>query len=166
MVNKYFVSRRGLQTLRHQKQTLINDLDASTRAMGHSASIDNDLRENPEFMQLRTKVTYEIPNKLAEIQRILESYCLIEDTEAMRGSAFEEVLPGMQIELETENGEKRVLSVLGYGDGNPAQGVVSYLSPVGEALLHKVVGDEVSLLSKGTAVDYEIVNISRSPFLD
>lgn len=134
--------------------------------MGHSASIDNDLRENPEFMQLRTKVTYEIPNKLAEVQCVLDSYILIEDTEAIKAKVFDEVLPGMQVELETASGELRVLSILGFGDGDPAKGVVSYLSPVGDALLHKSVGDEVALLFKGDTVDYEVVRISRSPFLD
>ena len=66
MSRRYFLSRKGLAALHFQQNSLIDDLSESTRAMGRSASLDNDLRENPEFMQLRTRVTYEIPAKLAE----------------------------------------------------------------------------------------------------
>jgi len=156
-----------LAALRQQNTALLEDLEASTRAMGHSASIDNDLRENPEFMQLRTKVTYQIPNKLAEIEKILSSFQLIEETTAFKAGNFTEVQPGAEVEVESlEDGKRRVFSILGYGDGEPLKGVVSYLSPVGLALLHREVGDEVDLPYEGDLVTYEVIRIQKIEFLD
>lgn len=166
MSKRYFLSRKGLDALHFQQSNLIDDLSESTRAMGRSASLDNDLRENPEFMQLRTRVTYEIPVKLAEIQAILNTHILIEKTEAVRANIFDEVLPGMDVEIESQEGETRKFSIMGYGEGNPTHGVISYLSPVGAALLYKEVGDEVYLPNKGKRVIYEIVKITRSVWLD
>lgn len=167
MSNKFFLTRKGLAALRQQNAALLEDLEASTRAMGHSASIDNDLRENPEFMQLRTKVTYQIPNKLAEIEKILSSFQLIEETTAFRSGNFTEVQPGAEVEVESlEDGKRRVFSILGYGDGEPLKGVVSYLSPVGLALLHREVGDEVDLPYEGDLVTYEVIRIQKIEFLD
>lgn len=55
---------------------------------------------------------------------------------------------------------------MGYEEGNPALGIVSYLTPVANAMLHKGIGDEVVLPHNGKAVHYEIITIERSPNLD
>lgn len=166
MSNIYYVTRKGLSVLAQKQKELVEDLEKSTRAMGHSASLDNDLRENPEFMQLRTKVTYELPNKIAELESVIRLARLIDDADHIQNQDFQEVMPGMEVEMESEDGELRVHSILGYEEGNPQQGIVSYLSPVGEKLMNKIVGDEVELPLRGKLVRYEIVNIKRSPHLE
>lgn len=166
MSNAYYVTRKGLRLLAQKQKDLIEDLEKSTRAMGHSASLDNDLRENPEFMQLRTKVTYELPSKIAELGNAIRLARLINDSEHIQNQDFHEVLPGVEVEMESEDGELRVHSILGYEEGDPQKGIVSYLSPVGEKLLHKAVGDEVVLPMSGKLIRYEIVTIKRSPHLE
>lgn len=166
MPNIYYVTRKGLALLAKKQRNLVEDLEKSTRAMGHSASLDNDLRENPEFMQLRTKVTYELPSKIAELENVIRSAQLINESEHIQNNDFHEVLPGVEVEMESENGDLRVHSVLGYEEGDPQKGIVSYLSPVGERLMHKAVGDEVVLPLRGEMIRYEIVKIKRSPHLE
>lgn len=166
MSTAYYVTRKGLVNLANRQKDLVEDLEKSTRAMGHSASLDNDLRENPEFMQLRTKVTYELPNKIAELENVIRFARLINDSEHIQNQDFHEVLPGVEVELESEDGEMRTHSILGYEEGNPDKGIVSYLSPVGERLLHKTVGDEVELPMRGKPIRYEIVSIKLSPHLE
>lgn len=166
MLNIYYVTRKGLSVLTQKLKELVKDLENSTRAMGHSASLDNDLRENPEFMQLRTKVTYVLPSKITELESVIRLAKLIDDTEHIRNQDFHEVMPGMEVEMESEDGELRIHSILGYEEGDPQKGIVSYLSPVGEKLMHKTVGDEVELPMRGKLTRYEIVNIKRSPHLE
>lgn len=162
----YYVTRKGLGVLAQKQKELVEDLEKSTRAMGHSASLDNDLRENPEFMQLRTKVTYELPRKIADLESVIKLARLIDEAEHIQNQDFQEVMPGTEVEMESEDGELRIQSILGYEEGNPGLGVVSYLSPVGEKLMNKVIGDEVELPLRGRLVRYEIVNIKRSPYLE
>lgn len=166
MSNAYYVTRKGLGLLTKKQKDMTEDLENSTRAMGHSASLDNDLRENPEFMQLRTKVTYELPSKIAELDDIIRLARLINESEYIQSKDFHEVLPGMEVELEAEDGEVRIHSILGYGEGDPDKGIVSYLSPVGKSLLHKEVGDEVDLPLKGKLMRYKVVAIRLSPHLE
>lgn len=165
MSKTYFLTRKGIAALQQKYSDLLADLEASTRAMGHSASVDNDLRENPEFMQLRTKITYELPRKISEVREILNSRTLIEDMEEHRSGHYIEIIPGVQVVLISDTGEERTLSILGYGESDPDDGVVSYLSPVGEALIHKEEGDDVHLMWNGRRVQYEITDIARSPHL-
>ena len=70
------------------------------------------------------------------------------------------------MELESDDGDVRLHSILGYEEGNPQKGIVSYLSPVGEELMHKSVGDDVMLPARGKRVSYQIVAIRLSPHLE
>lgn len=166
MSKPYYVTRKGLTLLAQKQKNLVEDLEQSTRAMGNSASLDNDLRENPEFMQLRTKVTYELPSKIAELENVLRLAQVINDSEHIQKQDFHEVLPGVEVAMESDDGDLRIHSILGYEEGDPQKGIVSYLSPVGEKLLHKMVGDEVVLPLRGKLIRYEIVNIKLSPYLE
>jgi transcription elongation GreA/GreB family factor len=163
--SKYYLSRKGLIGLSKQRDQLREALYLSTKEMGESVKRDNDLRENPEFLQLQTKISYELPNKIAELSKILATYILIEDTDAIRQGNYDEILPGMCVEVEDKNGHCRTFSILGYEEGNPEKGIVSYLTPVAIALMHKSLGDEVELMSEGRRQKYEITAISRSPHL-
>lgn len=157
------LSRPGLLRLKQRKQSLIDDLENSTRAMGHSASIDNDLRENPEFMQLRTKVTYQIPNELEQVDRILRTYVLIEQQPQFQIDELDEVIPGCRVTLNpVDGGAPLEFVILGLGDGNPACGIVSYEAPIAAAMLHHVVGDEVRLPGRGETM-FSIESIARAP---
>jgi transcription elongation GreA/GreB family factor len=158
MSNQFYLTRKGRLGLMQQRDQLREQLHASTKEMGESVKRDNDLRENPEFLQLQTKISYELP-------RILATAKLIEETDAIRTSNFDEVLPGMQVELIDAAGGNRVISILGYAEGNPEMGIVSYLTPVAKALIHKSVGDEVSLINNGKLQTYEIFDVRRSPYL-
>ena len=165
MSQQHYVSRNGFLALRKQLKDLSDDLSASTRAMGLSAGIDNDLRENPEFLQLRTKVTYELPSKIATLQEVLCGCALIENIPDVQANRFEAVLPGAEVTVESENGNIRVFSILGFGEGDPARVIISYLSPVAAVLLDQPVGQEVSLPYQGEATPYVIIRIRRSDFL-
>ncbi|TFZ37796.1 hypothetical protein EWW49_00325 [Pseudomonas syringae] len=165
MSTRFYLSRKGLERLSAQRDQLREDLQRSTKEMGESVKRDNDLRENPEYMQLQTKVSYELPNKIAEITKILDTHLLIEDTEAIKNGLLDEVQVGMQVTLVDEEGAERLISILGYEESNPEEGVVSYLTPVAKILIHKGVGDEVELPVAGKPVSYEITAISRSPSL-
>lgn len=162
---RFYLSRKGLERLSAQRDQLREDLQRSTKEMGESVKRDNDLRENPEYMQLQTKVSYELPNKIAEISKILDTHLLIEDTDAIKDGHFDEVQVGMQVTLADQEGAERIISILGYEESNPEDGVVSYLTPVAKMLIHKGVGDEVELPVTGKPVVYEIVSICKSPHL-
>ena len=57
------------------------------------------------------------------------------------------------------NGAKRVYQILGSSETNPASGVISRHSPIGQALLGKKVGDKVSVQLASRLMEYQIVTI-------
>ena len=82
---------------------------------------------------------------------------LIESLEREDGVA----LPGTEVELEDESGSVSTIWLLGEGDQDVGEQVVSYLAAVGKALCGRRVGDEVSLPRDGSETSYRIRRVSE-----
>jgi len=57
------------------------------------------------------------------------------------------------------NGARKTYQILGSTETNPASGVISRHSPLGQALLGRKVGDAISVQLANKAVEYKIVKI-------
>ena len=68
--------------------------------------------------------------------------------------------------VEDEDGNQRLFSIMGYDESEPSKGVISYLTPIAQLLLHKVIGDQIELKFQGKNLLYEIIDIRRSPELN
>ena len=53
---------------------------------------------------------------------------------------------GHRVVLELDDGEKRVFRLVGEDQGDPAQGLIPYVAPLGQALMGKSVGDKVEVV--------------------
>lgn len=61
--------------------------------------------------------------------------------------------------VDVDTDEEKTYTVLGPDESDPAKGIISFLSPVGKALLGHQEGDEVTIaIPKGT-VTYEVVEV-------
>jgi transcription elongation GreA/GreB family factor len=58
---------------------------------------------------------------------------------------------GDSVTFEREDGRRQTFRIVGEDESDPAKGSVSYISPLGQALLGKSVGDEAMLA--GSAVE-------------
>lgn len=63
---------------------------------------------------------------------------------------------GTTVSLVREDGRRQTFRIVGEDEADPAQGSVSYVSPLARALMGKSVGDEVAVAGQ----DVEIVAIS------
>ncbi|MDD2680966.1 MAG: GreA/GreB family elongation factor [Patescibacteria group bacterium] len=59
----------------------------------------------------------------------------------------------------TSDGIKKMYTILGASESNPAAGVISASSPLGSALLNKKIGDEFDLEINGKSKHYFLINI-------
>lgn len=164
-MNITYLTKKGLNELRNKVVMLQNEIKECNRKIGITVSLDNDLRENPEFMALRTKAEYELPAKLQEINSILERYQLIEEMEHILSNDLEYINLGHEVTLLSGNIIRKI-TILGYGDSVPEKGIVSYLTPIAESLLELSVRDEIPLSFNGKKVNFLIDDIKRSDLLE
>ena len=117
---------------------------------------EGDLRENAGYDAARERQGM-TEARIKYIESRLGLYTVI-DLDKLSG---DKVIFGATVEVEdVETEESRTFTILGPDEANPAKGSISFLSPVGQALLGKEVGDEVSVDIPRGRVTYEIVDIS------
>ena len=51
----------------------------------------------------------------------------------------------MRVTLQYEDGAERSYTLVGEDEADPAQGLISWISPIAQALIGASVGDEVTL---------------------
>jgi transcription elongation factor GreA len=115
-----------------------------------------DLRENFEYKAAKEMQTVLMRRK-AELEQMLSR---------ARGTGFENVETS-QVSIGTsvvirdlETGELSTYHILGAWDSDPAKGIVSYQTAIGQALLGKTAGDTVELPGDTSIKRAEIVEIT------
>ncbi|MBA4147926.1 MAG: GreA/GreB family elongation factor [Verrucomicrobia bacterium] len=117
-----------------------------------------DLRENHEY-----KAAKEMQKFLMRRKSELE-----QDLSRARGTDFantktDEVGPGTKVSVTDTNANQReVFTILGAWDSIPEDYVVSYLTPIAQALMNKKVGEEVEFEMDGQKKRFRIDSIEAA----
>ncbi len=110
-----------------------------------------DLSENAEYDAAREEQGL-VETRIAEIEDILHN------AEIIKASAKSKVVLGSKVELK--QGKKTVVyTLVGPVEANPIEGRISDESPIGVALLGKLVGESVAISTPKGKVTYEIASI-------
>jgi len=118
-----------------------------------------DLRENHEYKAAK------------EMQKILmrqKSELEVQLTRA-RGTDFANAktdvvsIGTIVVATDLDSNQTETFTILGAWDSDPDKGVISYLTPVGQALLNKKVGEEVEFEIHGAKHRHRIVSIAAYP---
>lgn len=149
------ISVQGFKKLEDELAKLKSERPEIIQAI-KEAREEGDLSENAGYDAARerqgmteARIKY-IESRLAEYQVI--------DLDKLSG---DRVIFGCTVEVEdVDSGESRSYTILGPDEAEPAKGSISFLSPVGKALLGKEEGDEVTIDIPRGRVTYEITRIA------
>ncbi|HMU84968.1 MAG TPA: transcription elongation factor GreA, partial [Leptospiraceae bacterium] len=133
------VSAKGFADRKKHLDNLINvEMPANSRDIGE-AQERGDLRENAEYkaaMERQTQLRAEITRVDEEIKK-----AMIMDAAKIRTDI---VTIGTAVTVENA-GEKTVYQILGPWEADAEHNIISYLSPLGRALIGKKVGESATL---------------------
>jgi transcription elongation factor GreA len=110
-----------------------------------------DLSENAEYDAAREEQGI-VETRIADIEDILLNAELIE------GGKKDEVGLGSKVELKT-NDKTMTYTVVGPVEADPLEGKISNESPIGEALMGKKVGEDVTITTPKGEITYQVTNI-------
>lgn len=114
-----------------------------------------DLSENSEYTDAKEEQAF-IEGRIAELKAVLSKVKIIDAT----SGAKDEVALGREVELEKmDTKEKCAFRIVGSEESDPFKGKISLKSPVGEALLGRKVGEEVSVNTPAGEVRYRILAV-------
>lgn len=90
--------------------------------------------------------------------RILEIENILKNAVIAKGSSSGRVQVGSKVTLESD-GQELQYSLVGSHEGDPAQGLLSCDSPIGQAILDKKAGDKVQVETPRGFSDYRIKSV-------
>lgn len=151
MKRVYHLTKQGKMDLEKELKELI---DSRTDVADEIATArgNGDLSENAEYASAREKQG-RIESRILEIENILNSSQIIE-------SGGDGVVGLGDKVVVSIDGEESTFSVVGAIEADPTDNKISHESPLGNALIGKKVGDEVSIETpKGTKI-YKVVKVN------
>ncbi len=120
----------------------------------HQAALQGDRSENAEYIYGKKRLR-EIDKRIGFLQRRLDIARVIDPAR----QSGEKVLFGATVEVEDEDGKRKLWQIVGEDEAAPSDGKVSWKSPVGRALLDKKVGDFVTVQTPSGERDLTILTI-------
>jgi len=155
---KNYITPRGYARLRKEQDTLrleerphiVNEV-ARAAAMG-------DRSENAEYIYGKKRLR-EIDRRLRWLDKHIEA-SVVADPAIDRG---DRVFFGATVVLGYPDGEEKTFELVGKDELEPHLNRISWVSPIGRAVLRKQEGDLVTFYREGVAVELEILEVIYRP---
>lgn len=120
--------------------------------LSHALTL-GDFSENAEYQDAKHRLS-RIDGRIFGLKERIRLAIVIEGGPSATGAAA----IGSTVRIKS-NGKETAWKILGSQESNPSRGQISYLSPIGSALITKKPGDRVEVTTpKGTTI-YEIISV-------
>ena len=149
------ITREGLDKLRAELNHLESvekpqNIRAIEEARGHG-----DLSENAEYHAAKERQSF-LEGKINELKAIIGKSEVLE----VESSPADQVVFGRTVLLYDLQTDKEVrYQLLGPYESDPENGKISVTSPLGQALVGREVGDEISVKTPRGVQEFEILDI-------
>lgn len=121
------------------------------------AASNGDRSENADYHYAKRKLR-QYDGRIRFLTKRLEEATIVDPLDQQK-IANGRVLFGCTVTVENESGEEKVFSIVGPDELDAARGYVSWVSPIGRALLGASEGDMVSFTAPGGQTELEIVKV-------
>jgi len=118
------------------------------------AAAQGDRSENAEYIYGKKRLR-EIDRRVRLLTKRLDSAVIVKPEE-QQGDV---VRFGATVEVEDEDGKRKSYMLVGPDESDPAQGKLSFQSPIGRSLLKRRVGDVVVVRRPAGEIELTIVSV-------
>jgi transcription elongation factor GreA len=146
-----YMSPSGLERLQAELAELRDVQRPAVVARIKAARELGDLRENADYEAARREQSF-IEGRVQAIEAILRNAHVVDD------ETVHEVIIGSTVVLE-RHGESIEYRIVGSSEASPAEGRISYMSPIGKALLGRRAGDDVVVKAPSGDRHYRVAEV-------
>jgi transcription elongation factor GreA len=147
-----FITPEKLVELKASLEKLKKEVHPQLASEVKRLALMGDFSENAAYQIAKGRLRG-LNEKISKIEKQVASAQLI-DTKSKADS----IQIGSLITIESNKNQKQY-RILGSLETDPAKGVISYSSPLGQALIDKKLGDSVEIKLGDKAVIYKIIKI-------
>lgn len=149
--NIHYLSAESLEELKKEYFNLKNSTIPEIAKRIDEAKQQGDLSENAEYHQAREDMAW-AQGRLVEVEKIISNAKII----VKQSSGVVSVGDTITVEI---NGKNKQYTIVGPQEINPAKGLISNESPLGEAFLNHKVGDKIEISVPSGKMVYTIKEI-------
>lgn len=155
MDKKVYITEKGLEELKKEHDELIQIKRPQLVGRLATARDMGDLAENAEYTAARDELAF-IDGRIDELEDLLKNPTII--AEKPRGRKSKIVNLGSKVTVKT-GAKKEVFTIVGEWESNPGEKKISNESPLGKALLGKIVDDNIEIEAPAGKIAYKIISI-------
>ena len=152
MANELPITANGEKKLKNELNQLIKvDREEIKQKISEAREL-GDLKENAEYHSAKEKQAL-LEGRISQLQGILAGSQVIDPTSIKS----DKIVFGATVTLvDVEKGNEIIYQIVGKDESNIAQGKISFLSPLGKALIGKEEGDTVLVKAPKGDIEYEV----------
>ncbi|HEV3009871.1 MAG TPA: transcription elongation factor GreB [Burkholderiales bacterium] len=153
-IGKNYITPTGYARLEAELRRLVElERPEVVKTVAWAASL-GDRSENADYIYGKRRLR-EIDRRIRFLIKRLESAHIVQSA----GRDSDQIFFGATVKLKSESGEKTV-TIVGVDEVDPANGRVSWVSPIAKALLKAREGETVTLRSPAGEEQLEILEVS------
>lgn len=145
-------TQKGYDDMQEEQKKLLSQRPEAVEHLRKAREM-GDLRENGYYKASRQRLSF-LDARLKRLDRILKQAVIVEK------SASDKVEIGSTVEFTDEANTFYTYMIVGGYESNPAQGTISYVSPLGKALMGHKQSDSVSVLTPRGTKTYVLHRVS------
>lgn len=151
---KNYITPAGSERLRSELKELLHVKRPEVVEVVAWAASNGDRSENADYIYGKKRLR-EIDRRIRFLTKRLEIAEVIDPTQ----QKSETVRFGATVKVVDEQGSERTYSIVGIDETDGKRGRISWISPVGRALLKAKVGDAVTVRTPKGEEDLEVLDI-------
>jgi transcription elongation factor GreB len=155
---KNYITPGGLQRLKDERKFLLTrERPAVTQVVAWAAS-NGDRSENADYQYGKRRLR-QIDRRIRFLTKRIDSAEVVDPAARRSGRAAIHVFFGATVRYVNAAGTERVVSIVGADEVDLDRNHISWLSPLGRALLKSGPGDTVVLHAPGTTEELEVLEV-------
>lgn len=155
---KNYITPDGLRRLQDEHRFLLTrERPAVTEVVKWAAS-NGDRSENADYQYGKRRLR-QIDGRIRFLRKRLEAAEVVDPEAPRAGQAATRAFFGATVRYANAAGVERVVSIVGTDEVDLDRNHISWVSPLGRALLKSAVGDSVVLRAPGGTEDLEVLEV-------
>jgi len=151
-----YITPEGLEKLKAELDELVNVRRVALAQRLSAAIKQGDLSENADYITAKEEQGF-LEGRIREIEAAVRHAVVIEGPVATDGRA---ALGSLVTVVEDGYDDEETYHIVGPLEADPTKGKISNESPLGEALLGRVVGDTITVQAPAGEIAFRIVKIA------
>jgi len=155
---KNYITPDGLQRLRDERKFLLARERPAVTAVVAWAAGNGDRSENADYQYGKRRLR-QIDRRIRFLTKRIEAAEVVDPEAPRGGKAATRVFFGATVKYANSAGAERVVRIVGVDEVDLDRGYISWVSPLGRALMKSAPGDQVTFRAPGGPQALEILEV-------